>query len=128
MHITCTCRASTLTVSLPFLRQEALALQELCAQTCTAPYRSGLHHWEGMLSPWMKVPLTLSNFISIYRAPELFEVPSEATITASSDVWSLGCCLYAAAFSQSPFDGSALAAMSGRVNFPKKQLSVFLCV
>jgi serine/threonine kinase 16 len=74
-------------------RQEALALQETCAQTCTAQY----------------------------RAPELFEVPSSGTITASSDVWSLGCCIYAAAFGHSPFDGSALAAMSGRLSFPRDQ-------
>lgn len=56
-----------------------------------------------------------------YRAPELFEVPSSATITASSDVWSLGCCIYATAFGHSPFDGSALAAMSGRLSFPTQQ-------
>ena len=29
---------ATVTVS---SRQEAIALQEICAQTCTAPYRSG---------------------------------------------------------------------------------------
>ncbi len=34
------------------------------------------------------------------RAPELFEVPSECVITAKTDVWSLGCSLYAAAFGQ----------------------------
>eukprot|EP00731_Ephydatia_muelleri_P016548 Em0009g972a len=73
-------------------RQEALALQEHCAQTCTAHY----------------------------RAPELFEVPSECVITEKTDVWSLGCSLYAAAFGQSPCDGSALAAMSGRVTFPRQ--------
>ena len=56
-----------------------------------------------------------------HRAPELFEVPSSGTITASSDVWSLGCCIYAAAFGHSPFDGSALAAMSGRLSFPRDQ-------
>ena len=35
---------------------------------------------------------------TIPRAPELFEVPSNCTITAKTDVWSLGCSLYAAAF------------------------------
>ena len=55
------------------------------------------------------------------RAPELFEVPSSCTITAKTDVWSLGCSIYAAAFGQSPCDGSALAAMSGRVVFPREQ-------
>ena len=33
-----------------------------------------------------------------YRAPELFEVPSECVISVKSDVWSLGCSIYAAAF------------------------------
>ena len=64
---------------------------------------------------------TKSSYIHIYRAPELFEVPSSGTITAASDVWSVGCCIYAAAFGQSPFDGSALAAMSGRLSFPREQ-------
>jgi serine/threonine kinase 16 len=56
-----------------------------------------------------------------FRAPELFEVPSNCTISAKTDIWSLGCSMYAAAFGQSPFDGSALAAVSGRIPFPKKQ-------
>ena len=34
------------------------------------------------------------------RAPELFEVPSECVITEKTDVWSLGCSLYAAAFGE----------------------------
>ena len=34
------------------------------------------------------------------RAPELFEVPSECVITAKSDIWSLGCTLFAAAFGE----------------------------
>ena len=94
-------------------RQEALALQELCAQTCTAHYRSVCGLRQLLLLPWV--------YILAYRAPELFEVPSSATITASSDVWSLGCCVYASAFGHSPFDGSALAAMSGRISFPRHQ-------
>ncbi|XP_003389271.2 PREDICTED: serine/threonine-protein kinase 16-like [Amphimedon queenslandica] len=72
-------------------RKEAIALQEHCAQTCTA----------------------------MYRAPELFEVPSQSVITLKSDIWSLGCSIYAAAFGTSPCDGSALSAMSGRIMFPK---------
>lgn len=68
-------------------RQEALALQELGAQECTAAY----------------------------RAPELFEVPSECEITEKTDVWALGCTLYALAYGDSPCDGSALSAVSLRV-------------
>ena len=71
-------------------RRAALSLQESAAQLCTAAY----------------------------RAPELFEVPSECTIDERTDVWSLGCMLYAMAFGDSPFDGSALAAVSGRLRFP----------
>ena len=28
-----------------------------------------------------------------YRAPELFDVPSDCTVTENVDVWSLGCLL-----------------------------------
>ncbi|XP_065185561.1 serine/threonine-protein kinase 16-like [Sycon ciliatum] len=71
-------------------RQQALTLQETCAQTCTASY----------------------------RAPELFDVPSECKIDERTDVWSLGCVLFAMAFGDSPFDGSTLSALSGKVTFP----------
>ena len=40
-------------------RKEALALQELCAETCTAPF----------------------------RAPELFEPPSQGSVDEKTDVW-----------------------------------------
>ncbi|TPX35958.1 hypothetical protein SmJEL517_g01729 [Synchytrium microbalum] len=73
-------------------RREALALQELCAETVTAPY----------------------------RAPELFDPPSESQIDEKTDVWALGCTIYAMAYRQSPFDGSMTAAVGGRVHFPSK--------
>jgi serine/threonine kinase 16 len=60
-------------------RKEALALQEICAETCTAPF----------------------------RAPELFEPNTGSLITENVDVWSLGCTVYALAYGESPFDGSA---------------------
>ena len=71
-------------------RTEALDLQEQCAQFCTAPY----------------------------RAPELFEVASECEITEKTDIWSLGCTVYAMAFGQSPCDGSATSTCSGSIRFP----------
>ena len=55
-------------------RKDAIGLQDLCAETVTAPY----------------------------RAPELFDPPSQGTIDESSDVWALGCCIYAMAFRESP--------------------------
>ncbi|KAI8922728.1 kinase-like domain-containing protein [Entophlyctis helioformis] len=71
-------------------RKEAVALQELCAETVTAPF----------------------------RAPELFDPPSNSSISEASDVWALGCTIYAMAFRESPFDGSLTAAVSGRISFP----------
>lgn len=70
-------------------RKQALQLQELCAQTVTAPF----------------------------RPPELFEVASDAELDERTDVFSLGCSIYAALYGQSPFDGSATAATSWRVPF-----------
>lgn len=47
-----------------------------------------------------------------FRAPELFEVPSNCEIDERSDVWSLGCTLYAMAYGKFVLDGKG-----GRVSF-----------
>ena len=57
-------------------RTEALLLQEDAAQNCSMPY----------------------------RAPELFDVPSDAQIDERTDVFSLGATLYAMAYYYSPFE------------------------
>lgn len=57
-------------------RTQALLLQEDAAQNCSMPY----------------------------RAPELFDVPSDASIDERTDVFSLGATLYATAFYYSPFE------------------------
>ena len=57
-------------------RTEALLLQEDAAQNCSMPY----------------------------RAPELFDVPSDATIDERTDIFSLGATLYAMGFYYSPFE------------------------
>ncbi|GAB9462673.1 Nak/mpsk protein kinase [Globisporangium polare] len=61
-----------------------------------------------------------------YRAPELFEPVVEGVVDGQSDVWSLGCILYAMAFGGNPFEHPRegfmkLAAMNGRVSFPPEQ-------
>merc|ERR1712147_404496 len=85
-------------------RMEALRLQEDAEAHCTAAY----------------------------RAPELFDVPSDCVVDARIDVWSLGCTLYYLAYGESPFEyaggeagGSiALAVMSGKVEWPAADRAV----
>lgn len=52
-----------------------------------------------------------------YRAPELFDTPSNCTITGASDIWSFGVLMYTMLFSRTPFETSVeglstLAVMS----------------
>lgn len=61
-----------------------------------------------------------------YRAPELFQVESYAIIDERTDIWSLGCILFALCFFKSPFDAVyergdsvSLAVLSGKIPFPE---------
>jgi len=75
----------------------AMALQDIAGERCTMPY----------------------------RAPELFNVSSQCQIDERTDIWSLGCLLFAICFLRGPFDEAyekgdslALAANSGNIPFP----------
>ncbi|KAF8688743.1 hypothetical protein HU200_042222 [Digitaria exilis] len=77
---------------------EALQLQEWAAEHCSAPY----------------------------RAPELWDCPSHANIDERTDIWSLGCTLYAIMFHVSPFEyalgeseeSMQLAIANGQLEWP----------
>lgn len=60
-----------------------------------------------------------------YRAPELFNVQSYCMIDERTDIWSLGCVLYAICFFKCPYDviyekgdSVALAVLNGNTDFP----------
>lgn len=57
-------------------RQQALALTDFAQEHCTLPY----------------------------RAPELLDVATNAEISEKTDIWSLGCLLYACCYGFSPFE------------------------
>jgi len=62
-----------------------------------------------------------ANSSMAYRAPELWDPPARSTVTEASDIWALGCVLYALAFGFSPFEiqwvhprGSEAAVTAGK--------------
>ncbi|KAF5337903.1 hypothetical protein D9758_013090 [Tetrapyrgos nigripes] len=50
-----------------------------------------------------------------YRAPELFDVKTGITIDEKVDIWSLGCTLFALAYSHSPFENTQTTEQGGSI-------------
>eukprot|EP01084_Bolivina_argentea_P183891 317265_1 len=61
------------------------------------------------------------NMSGPYTAPEFFNCPSKMKFDERTDVWALGCLLYAMAFGHSPFEdetGSPALAVLSKVQYP----------
>ncbi|GJJ08228.1 hypothetical protein Clacol_002437 [Clathrus columnatus] len=87
-------------------RSQALAQQDLAAEQSTMPY----------------------------RAPELFDTKTGTVLDEKVDIWSLGCTLYALAYSHSPFEttqtteqgGSiAMSVLNGAYKHPTNASSIY---
>ncbi|KAF8206142.1 other/NAK protein kinase [Mycena galopus ATCC 62051] len=50
-----------------------------------------------------------------YRAPELYDVKTDTTLDEKVDVWSLGCTLFAMAYSHSPFENTQITEQGGSI-------------
>ncbi|KAF8339761.1 other/NAK protein kinase [Cantharellus anzutake] len=68
-------------------RQQALIQQDMAAEHSTMPY----------------------------RAPELFDVKTGVTLDEKVDIWSMGCTLFALAYSHSPFENTQTMEQGGSI-------------
>eukprot|EP01038_Epipyxis_sp_PR26KG_P007941 gene7941-10775_t len=56
----------------------------------------------------------------MYRSPELVDLYMRDVLTEKSDIWALGCILFALCYLVHPFqDAGSLGILSGKYNFPK---------
>jgi serine/threonine protein kinase len=56
----------------------------------------------------------------MYRAPEMVDLYLRPTLTEKTDIWALGCMLYAMCFMIHPFqDGSSLGILNAKITFPE---------
>lgn len=63
----------------------------------------------------------MKNMSGPYTPPEFFNCPSKFKFDERTDVWALGCLIFAMAFGRSPFDsetGSSALAVLSKVEYP----------
>ncbi|KAG9015216.1 hypothetical protein FRB94_004335 [Tulasnella sp. JGI-2019a] len=86
-------------------------------------------HIENRNQALMQQDLAAEQSTMPYRAPELFDVKTGTTIDEKVDIWSMGCLLFALAYSHSPFEttqtteqgGSlAMAIMNAQYKYPRE--------
>ncbi len=73
-------------------------------QQSVLPWLTGKYGNNGTHSVFSQV--LESESLIFCRAPELFAVPSHCDIDEKTDIWSLGCLLFALMYFKSPFDRS----------------------
>ncbi|KAF9052448.1 other/NAK protein kinase [Hymenopellis radicata] len=89
-------------------------------------------HVENRSQALMQQDIAAEQSTMAYRAPELFDVKTGTTLDEKVDIWSLGCTLFALAYSHSPFENTqtteqggsiAMAVLSARYKQPNSAYS-----
>ena len=104
------------------LKEAAYLQASSFSPTCTRQY------WNASCStPSSRQDTAAERCSMTYRPPELYHVATGSLVDERTDIWSLGCLLFALMHFRGPFDAVyergdsvALAVQSGTIQFPKE--------